>query len=80
METFQPQQIVNVLHIMAKNRYKSCLLPALERRAEATAGKFSSEEVANTLWAFATMGRDPGERVMELLERRTEATAGEFNS
>jgi hypothetical protein len=55
-------------------------LLALERRAEAISGKFNSQEVANTLWAFATMGRKPGERMMGQLEGRAEAISGEFNS
>jgi hypothetical protein len=33
MEAFQTQEIANILHIMAKKRYKTCLLPELERRA-----------------------------------------------
>jgi hypothetical protein len=28
----------------------------LERRAEALAGTFNEQDVANTLWAYATMG------------------------
>ena len=32
------------------------------------------------LWAFATMGTKPGERMMGQLERRAEAISGEFNS
>jgi hypothetical protein len=33
----------------------------LEGRAEAISGEFNSQAVANTLWAYATMGRKPGE-------------------
>jgi hypothetical protein len=43
-------------------------------------GEFNSQEVANTLWAFATMGRKPGERMMGLLEGRAEVMSGDFNS
>jgi hypothetical protein len=32
----------------------------LEGRAEAMAGTFKAQGVANTLWAYATMGREPG--------------------
>jgi hypothetical protein len=32
MEAFQPEQIANSLHIMAKKQYKTCILPELERR------------------------------------------------
>jgi hypothetical protein len=51
----------------------------LEGRAEAISGEFNSQAVANTLWAFATMGRKPGERLMGKLEGRAEAISGEFN-
>ncbi len=34
------------------------------------AGTFNTQEVANTLWANATMGRDPGEGLMRDLEGR----------
>jgi hypothetical protein len=48
---------------MAKQRYYEPTdnrLLALERRAEAISGEFNSQEVANTLWTFSTMGRKPG--------------------
>jgi hypothetical protein len=32
------------------------MMGRLERRAEAISEEFKSQEVANTLWAFATMG------------------------
>ena len=32
--------------------------------------------MANTLWAYATMGREPGAGVMRGLEGRAEAVAG----
>jgi hypothetical protein len=49
------------------------MMGQLERRLEAISGEFNSQEVANTLWAFATMGTKPGERMMGQLERRAEA-------
>ena len=49
---------------MAKKRYKTCLLPELERRAKAIAGEFNSQDVAKTLWAYATIATKLGERVM----------------
>jgi hypothetical protein len=52
----------------------------LERRVELMSGKFNWQEVANKMWAFATMGTKPGERMTGQLERRTEAISGEFNS
>jgi hypothetical protein len=38
------------------------------------------QTVANTLWAFATLGTKPGERLMGQLEGRAEVISGEFNS
>jgi hypothetical protein len=78
METFQPQQIANILHVMAKNRYWTCLLPELERRAEAISEEFNWQEVANTLWTFARMGTKPGERLMGQLEGQAEVIAGVY--
>ncbi len=68
---------------MAKCRYRPwdrTLVPELEGRAEALAGSFKAQEVANTLWAYATMGREPGAGVMRGLEGRAEALAGTFNA
>ena len=41
---------------------------------------FNAQHVANTLWAYATMGREPGAGVMQELERRIEASGGTFNA
>ena len=68
---------------MAKSRYSAwdrTLVPKLEGRAEALAGTFNAQEVANTLWAYATMGREPGAGLMRELEGRAEALAGTFNA
>ena len=51
----------------------------LEGRAGALTGAFIAQDVANTLWAYATMGREPGAGVMRGLEGRAEAVAGTFN-
>ena len=63
---------------MAEKKYKpsETLLLALEGRAEAISGEFKPQDVANTLWAYATMGRKPGGRMMGILELRAQATAG----
>jgi hypothetical protein len=50
------------------------LVPNLEGRSKALADTFKSQDVANTLWAYATMGREP------VLEGRAEALAGTFNA
>ncbi len=52
----------------------------LERRAEAISGEFKSQDVANTLCAYATMRTKLGERMMGQLERRAEVISGEFKS
>jgi hypothetical protein len=48
----------------------------LERRTEAISGDFNSQDIANTLWAFATMGTKPGDNMMGQLERRAEGIPG----
>ena len=52
----------------------------LEGRAEALAGTFNAQNVSNTLWAYATMRREPEKGVMRVLEGRVEALAGTFNA
>ena len=49
-------------------------------RAEALAGTFNAQDVANTLWAYATMGRAPGAEVMRELEGLAQALAGTFKA
>jgi hypothetical protein len=68
--------------IMAKQRYKAAghLLLALEHQTQEISGKFNSQAVACTLWAFAAMWTKPGKRMMGQLERRAEAISGECNS
>jgi len=83
MHTCDAQHVANLLHIMAKTRYRPwdpTLFPKLEGRAEALAGTFNAQDVANTLWAYAAMGREPGAGLMRVLEGRAEALAGTFNS
>jgi hypothetical protein len=60
------------------------MMGQLERRAEAISGEFlklsfKSQEVANTLGAYARMRTRPGERMMGQLELRTELISEEFN-
>ena len=40
----------------------------LEGRAEALTGTFKAQEVANTLWAYAKMGREPGVGMRKAME------------
>ena len=62
MKTFDSQGIASTLHIMAKKSHKpsETLMLALQGRAEAMSEKFNSQVVANTLWAYATMGSSRG--------------------
>ena len=81
IDAFEAQQVANILHIIAKTRYSprdQSLVPQLDGRAEALAGTFKAQDVANTLWAYATMGREPGAGMMRALEGRAEALAGSF--
>ena len=67
---FKAKEVVNILHAMAKTRYNtenSKLITLLYDRAEAVAGTFNAQAVANTLWAYATMGREPGAVLMREL-------------
>jgi len=57
--------------VLAKTCYRpwdQTRIPDLEGRAEALAGTFNAQGVANTPWVYATMGREPGVAVMRELE------------
>jgi hypothetical protein len=56
------------------------LMRELEGRAEAVAGTFNAQDVATTLWAYATMGWEPGAGMIRELEGRAEAVAGTFKA
>ena len=56
------------------------MMGQLERRADAISGEFKSQDVANTLWEFETMGTKTGDRMMGQLERRTDAISGNVKS
>ena len=65
IEDFGSQAVANTLHAMAKARYlpsDPAVLPALERQAEVVAPTMDNQNVANTLWAYARMGRAPSAR------------------
>jgi len=55
-------------------------LEGCEGRAEAMAGTFNAQAVANTLWAYATIGREPGPGLMRELDGRSERLAGTFKA
>ncbi|KAJ1470971.1 hypothetical protein T484DRAFT_1916953, partial [Baffinella frigidus] len=80
------RQIANVMHSMAKlhkwRRWLDAtdrgLLEAMQRRATATVGEFKPQNVANMLWALATMGERADRGLLEAMQRRATATAGDF--
>ncbi len=43
------------------------------------AGEFKPQDVANLMWALATLGVDPGAELATAMSRRAVASAGEFN-
>jgi hypothetical protein len=47
---------------------------------ETISTKLKPQDVSNTLWAYATMGTKPGDRIMGLLERRVQTISEEFTS
>jgi len=51
------------------------VLGALEARAGEVAAACNPQNVANILWAYATMGREPGERALGALEARAAEVA-----
>ena len=51
----------------------------LEEQAEGLVHAFNSQGVANTLWAYATLGMQPGEGLMRKLEEQAEGVAHTFN-
>jgi hypothetical protein len=62
MQEFEPKGLSYTLHIMAKTKYSNItLLHALVRRTEETAADFKdAKDVANTLWALATISKMKG--------------------
>ncbi len=73
MPEMEARNVADMLHIIAKSRYSPwdpALVPKLEGQAVAVVGTFSAQGVTNTLWAFATMGREPGARLRCSLEER----------
>jgi hypothetical protein len=55
-------------------------IATFESRAPALVGDFKPKDAANTLWAYAALGLQPGETLLRLLEERACNVAGEFNS
>ena len=53
-------------------------IPALLARASVTVDSFKPQEVANLMWALATLGVEPGAELVTAMSRRAVASAGEF--
>ena len=56
------------------------MMRELEGRAEALECTCHAQNVADTLWTYATMRREPGAGLMRELEGRAEAVVGSFNA
>ena len=54
-------------------------LASLEKRLERVAWNFTPSEIANVLWAYATLGVMPSAGVVGLLEGQLRAVAGQLN-
>ena len=54
------------------------MIPALLARASITVKSFKPQEVANLMWALATLGMDPGAELATVMSRRAVESAGEF--
>ncbi len=50
----------------------------MSRQAVTSAGEFKPQNVANLMWALATLGVDPGAELATSMSRRAVASAGEF--
>ena len=83
INVFGTQELANIMHAMAKAHYtptNPLVLGPLEQHTEALADTFNPQAVANTRWAYATMGREPGAGLLRVLEGRAEALADTFNT
>ena len=67
-----PQEIASTLYAFAKLGVKpeADLLAALEARAVAAAGNFTSKAIRNMIWAYATLGVRPGLDLVAKMEVR----------
>ena len=54
------------------------VLEASESRLLAVASEYNPQEVSNTMWANATMGREPGDRALEGLDARAAVLSTDF--
>jgi len=81
VQAFGARECSNILHTLAKTpRRRPCaeILHALEARALKMLGGFKSQEIANTLWAFATLARQPDDKLIAGLTARAVKVQGDF--
>jgi len=79
---FGARECANTLHTLAKTRHRppsADLLRALEARALEVLGTFNPQDIANTLWSFATLGLKPSEELMARIMTRAVAVQRDFN-
>jgi ABC-type glutathione transport system ATPase component len=76
------RQIIRALEIFGQGasdaEREARMLELLEGRVEIISEEFVSHQISNTLWAFVTLKRMPGERMLGLLERQAGAKSGGF--
>jgi len=68
-----PRECANVLHALATSGHAPRLdiLPAIEARMQQLGrNAFNPQDIANTLWAYATMERTPGQALWTVLEHQ----------
>ena len=69
----------SILQVHAKNKTTICALSvALARAAERRLGDFNVQELANTVWAFATANQSEAQ-LFAALARAAERRQGDFN-
>ncbi len=87
---FNHVNVATAMHRLAKMNHKKNVIPSLESRlqsvidemtvrANALQGLFKPREIANLMWAYATLGREPGAELAGAMSRRAVSTAGKFN-
>ena len=82
VQAFGARDCANTLHTLAKTQgWRPCpdLMCALESRALQVQGDFNPQDIANMLWAFATLGRQPEDALVAWLSERALQVQGAFN-
>ena len=75
MPDFCARDASTILHVIAKAGYRPQnpqLMTELDNKVGEVMRAGNAKELAITLWAYATMGREPGERVMGKQEHTSE--------